>query len=105
MLGLIAIGPSRLSQNAAEDSDDSSSRHRVDLWSEGLEMFKDNPVLGVGKGQFVGYTGTQVAHNAFIENLGETGLSGRVPLGGLDLPLVQEPAPSDAQLDRAEPAA
>jgi len=83
ILALVAVGPSRLTQNAAEDSDDSSSRHRVDLWSEGLEMFKYNPVLGVGKGQFVGYTGTQVAHNAFIENLGETGLFGVFPWVGL----------------------
>ncbi|HVX68023.1 MAG TPA: O-antigen ligase family protein [Bryobacteraceae bacterium] len=76
VLGLIAIGPSRLSQNADADADDASSRHRVDLWSEGLEMFKGSPVLGVGKGQFAEYTGTQVAHNAFIENLGETGFLG-----------------------------
>jgi O-antigen ligase len=76
ILGLIAIGPSRLMQNADQDADDASSRHRVDLWSEGLEMFKYNPVLGIGKGQFAEYTGTQVAHNAFIENLGETGFLG-----------------------------
>jgi O-antigen ligase len=63
-------------QNADQDADDASSRHRVDLWSEGLEMFKYNPVLGIGKGQFAEYTGTQVAHNAFIENLGETGFLG-----------------------------
>jgi O-antigen ligase len=83
ILALVAIGPSRLTQNAGQDADDASSRHRVDLWAQGLEMFKYNPVLGVGKGQFAGYTGTQVAHNAFLENLGETGFVGAFAWVGL----------------------
>jgi len=53
-----------------------SAQNRVDVWKEGLEMTRYNPVFGIGKGNFASYTGTLIAHNSAIEVMGETGLPG-----------------------------
>lgn len=53
-----------------------SAQHRVDMWAQGLEMARFNPVLGVGKGNFKYYSGSLIAHNSAIEIMGETGLVG-----------------------------
>lgn len=53
-----------------------SSRHRVDMWAEGIEMVQQNPVFGIGKGNYLKYTGALYAHNSTIEIMGETGLPG-----------------------------
>src|SRR6202022_40482 len=73
-----ALAPPRFSHvDMGDDSiDASSSRHRIDMWAEGLEMIKYNPVLGIGKGRFADYTGSLIAHNVFVQNMGETGLIG-----------------------------
>lgn len=59
---------------------------RLELWGLGFEMFKDNPVAGVGLHQFrdeVRYRSpsSQVAtpHSGFVQIAAETGLSGGVP--------------------------
>ena len=54
---------------------DSSSMQRLECWSEALEMWRDNPVLGVGQGQFTEYH-YLTAHNSFLLTLAEMG-----PLG------------------------
>jgi O-antigen ligase len=46
------------------------------MWIEGVEMVQQNPLLGVGKGNFLKYTGKLLAHNSSIEIMGETGLPG-----------------------------
>lgn len=53
-----------------------SAQHRVDMWMEGVEMVQQNPVFGIGKGNFAIYTGRLIAHNSSIEVMGETGLPG-----------------------------
>jgi len=53
-----------------------SAQHRVDMWIEGLEMVRYNPVFGVGRGHFSEYTGTLIAHNSAIELVAELGLPG-----------------------------
>jgi O-antigen ligase len=53
-----------------------SAQHRVDMWQEGMEMVEQNPVFGIGKGNFKIYTGRLIAHNSFIEIMGETGAIG-----------------------------
>jgi O-antigen ligase len=72
--GIIAFGPSRLMHGS--ESDKSSSAHRIDMWAEGIDMLKGNPVLGIGKGQFRSYTHMLIAHNTFVQNMGETGMVG-----------------------------
>jgi O-antigen ligase len=50
---------------------------RIDLWSQGLRSFADNPILGVGTNMYrsVNFEG-KVAHNSFISVLVEVGLVG-----------------------------
>jgi O-antigen ligase len=53
-----------------------SASYRVDMWMESMEMVKYNPVLGIGKGNFRSYTKKLIAHNSFLEVMGETGFVG-----------------------------
>jgi len=53
-----------------------SAQHRVDMWMEGVEMVVQNPVFGIGKGNFARYTGRLIAHNSAIEVMGELGVPG-----------------------------
>ena len=58
------------------DDPSKSSKHRVEMWIEGVEMVQQNPLFGIGKGNFLQYTGKLIAHNSSIEIMGETGLPG-----------------------------
>lgn len=58
------------------DDPSKSSKRRVEMWVEGVEMVQQNPLFGIGKGNFIKYTGKLVAHNSSIEIMGETGLPG-----------------------------
>jgi O-antigen ligase len=60
-----------------------SATHRLDMWAEGLEMVQQNPVFGIGKGNFQGYTSMLIAHNSSVEIMGETGLVGLFFWAGL----------------------
>src|SRR4030095_629764 len=53
-----------------------SSQHRVEMWAEGLDMVKEAPVFGIGRGNFQAYTSTLIAHNSAVQMVGETGLVG-----------------------------
>jgi O-antigen ligase len=70
---IIAIAPSYLIQ---VDDPEKSSDYRIEMWSEGLEMIIQNPVFGIGRGNFAQYTGKLVAHCSPIEIMGETGVVG-----------------------------
>jgi O-antigen ligase len=48
---------------------------RVELWSEGLQLFKTAPLFGIGQMEFSGHAG-QVAHNSFVHTMTELGLFG-----------------------------
>jgi O-antigen ligase len=71
LASLLIIAPSRLSRD--DERDEGSTQGRISMWAEGFEMLKYNPVFGIGKGQFGVYTSKLIAHNAFIQNMGETG--------------------------------
>ncbi len=70
---LIVAAPSRFGD--FHDKDNSAS-YRVDMWTEAFEMVHYNPLFGIGKGQFLSYTSKLIAHNSFLEVMGETGLFG-----------------------------
>lgn len=53
-----------------------STQYRVEVWAEGLNMMKGDPLFGIGRGNFREYTGRLIAHNSAIEIGGETGLVG-----------------------------
>jgi hypothetical protein len=67
---VFAMAPSHLT---AVKDDNNSAQHRVDMWQEGVEMLEQNPVFGIGKGNFAPYTGKLIAHNSAIEIMGEMG--------------------------------
>jgi O-antigen ligase len=51
---------------------------RTDMWAQWLQVIEDNPLLGTGPG---GSAMTRYsAHNGLLQNLGEVGLLGTLPL-------------------------
>ncbi len=56
---------------------ESSSNERVELYHQGLQMFKSNPILGVGAEQFHRNNPVhKVAHNIYVQQIAETGVFG-----------------------------
>ena len=77
--------------SGADYEQDQTASFRINLWKEGLKMFEDHPVFGVGIGNFAPnyrdhYWGDDphpmawAPHNIFIQGLSETGLMGAIPL-------------------------
>ncbi len=52
-----------------------TGQSRVQLWSEGLGLFKQSPLWGIGYGQYAEEVG-HVAHNSFLHCFTELGLLG-----------------------------
>jgi putative inorganic carbon (hco3(-)) transporter len=59
-----------------------TAQARIQLWSQGMAMFRASPVLGIGQNQFVEQAG-QVAHNSFVQSYTELGLLGGTLFLGL----------------------
>lgn len=70
---LFMLAPAHITSMTDESK---SARYRVDMWIEGVEMAQQNPIFGIGKGNFGSYTGKLIAHNSAIEIMGETGIVG-----------------------------
>jgi O-antigen ligase len=73
LLGALVLAPSYLT--STRDSQ-GSAQHRIEMWAEGIEMVQQNPLFGIGKGNFLRYTSKLIAHNSAIEIMGETGIPG-----------------------------
>ncbi|WP_196138877.1 O-antigen ligase [Aliikangiella sp. G2MR2-5] len=69
----LILAPSHLTQ---VKDDNNSAQHRVDMWMQGIEMISQNPLFGIGRGNYADYTGSLIAHNSAIENMGELGFPG-----------------------------
>jgi len=72
-LAVLMFAPSHLT--TVRDSQN-STQYRVEMWAEGIEMMKHNPVFGIGRGNFKAYTAKLIAHNSAVEIGGETGIVG-----------------------------
>jgi hypothetical protein len=70
---VMAAAPAYLT--STKDSSN-SAQNRVTVWARGFGMAAENPLLGVGKGNYRMYTGTLIAHNSGLEIMGETGFVG-----------------------------
>jgi putative inorganic carbon (hco3(-)) transporter len=71
---LLALGPSRMSEVS---SGESSAHERTWLWEQGLTMLRNNPVWGIGRGEFVRNVDLHLlAHSNYVQNFAETGLLG-----------------------------
>lgn len=78
---LVAIGPSRITEI---NSSESSASERVWLWEQGLTLLRENPIFGVGRGQFQKRVDLGlIAHNNFVQNFAESGLPGFLCFMGL----------------------
>lgn len=72
--GMLMFGPSRVGEIS---SGESSAHERTWLWEQGLQMLEDNPILGVGRNQFIKKVDLGlIAHNNYVQNFAETGLLG-----------------------------
>jgi len=70
---IMAVKPSEEGRGIGE----SSSPERVELLHQGIQMFKHDPFLGVGSGQFAHNNPIRkTAHNIYLNTLAETGLIG-----------------------------
>jgi O-antigen ligase len=60
---------------------DANAASRVMFWKAGLVMFEENPIVGVGPGNFALVNPTHyVSHSLYIQLLAESGLAGTIPL-------------------------
>lgn len=60
----------------ASKDESKSAQNRVEMWAKSYEMVQENPVFGIGKGNFSRWTGSLVAHNSGLEMMGELGFPG-----------------------------
>lgn len=71
MAGLLML-PTRMQEL---DAGESSAYGRIETWYDGIQMFIEHPLLGVGVGNFTEHTWL-TAHNSFVLVLAETGILG-----------------------------
>ena len=58
-------------------SGDDSVKERSWAWEQGIRMFRNHPIIGIGKGQYIKYEEQgMVAHNNYVQVFSETGLVG-----------------------------
>jgi putative inorganic carbon (hco3(-)) transporter len=63
---------------------DPNSASRVTFWKTGLRMFEENPIFGVGPGNFSQINaGHRAAHSLYIQALAESGLVGSIAIATL----------------------
>jgi hypothetical protein len=73
---LAAVPIIALGGRSGEEAE-SSSEERLECWSEALSLWRENPMLGVGQGQFTEHH-YLTAHNSFMLTLAELGPFGLV---------------------------
>lgn len=71
LIFLIFLAPSRMGEIRGE----TSAHERTWIWERGLSLLRENPVLGIGRGQFHAIY-HEVAHNNIVQDATEMGVSG-----------------------------
>jgi O-antigen ligase len=96
VLAVIMSAPLYLLGGREGDEADSSSEERLEAWYEGILMFRQYPIIGVGLGQFTEHH-YRTAHNSFVLAPAELGFIGmmawttvlyvcvKIPLTALDV--------------------
>jgi len=72
LVAVVMTLPSRMQQL---DVSEASAAGRVDSWYTGLQLFKSNPLFGIGAERYSEYYDL-TAHNSFVLVLAETGIIG-----------------------------
>ena len=70
-----------------ENANRTSLTGRVEIWGDGLELWRQSPLLGVGFGGTTGFVGRN-AHNDYLRSLVEAGLVGIACFGALMVSIV-----------------
>jgi hypothetical protein len=73
--GMVVALPLLFLGGRSGEEAESSSESRLECWSEAIQMWRENPLMGVGGGQFLEHH-VQTAHSSFLLTLAELG-----PLG------------------------
>jgi putative inorganic carbon (hco3(-)) transporter len=74
MAALLAVlGGGRMTDIA--DASAGTGQARLQLWRDGMVMFKEQPLFGVGMNEY-GKHAPQVAHNSFLQSYSELGIVG-----------------------------
>jgi O-antigen ligase len=71
----VLAAPLLLLGGRSDAAADMSTQQRYEAWATGLNMFRQNPIFGVGAGQFAEHH-YLTAHNSFVLTLAEMGLLG-----------------------------
>ena len=71
-----------VSAKTAGYREDESSMGRIESWSEGWQILKNHPLIGVGKDQFKEYHSLDT-HNSFVRASAELGLPGLYAFVGM----------------------
>jgi O-antigen ligase len=58
-----------------------TAQGRIELWSEGMDLFREAPVFGIGQGEYADRV-IHVAHNSFVHCFTELGLFGGTLFAG-----------------------
>ncbi len=69
---LFLFGPSRMSTISAQEG---SAHGRIESWYQAYQMFKSQPLFGVGQGMYTNHY-YLVAHNSFVHVMAELGFFG-----------------------------
>jgi putative inorganic carbon (HCO3(-)) transporter len=110
------VGPAVLMLAGGRQTDfdlvdgDDTAQARVQLWSEGMDLFRGSPVFGIGANQFAEEVGL-VAHNSFVHAFAELGFFGGtmfacafvLPLWGLGRLSPRSMRGVDVELRRLQP--
>lgn len=81
VLGLVGVIVA-FSMQTKNYRDDESSMGRVEAWVAGMNMLRDHPFIGVGKGQFIDHH-TKDSHNSFVRAGAELGFIGLYAFVGI----------------------
>ena len=76
-MAALASAPVLLLGGRSGTEADESTEERLDAWSEGFSMWRENPFLGVGPGQFTEHH-YLTAHSSLVLSLAELGPVGLV---------------------------
>lgn len=74
LLVLLVFAPARMSEMSTKES---SMNERAELWEQALNHFQENPLTGIGKGQFE-EKAHLLAHSNYVTMMTEMGIPGMV---------------------------
>jgi hypothetical protein len=75
LVGLLAAGVLFAGRQTSISATEDTGQQRIQLWAEGLALFRQSPLFGIGQNRYEERVGL-VAHNSFIHAFTELGFGG-----------------------------